>query len=190
MRNLLGTLLLSTGVPMLNAGDELGRSQRGNNNPYSQDNEISWMAWDLEPWQEDLLETTRHLVQLRHDHPVLRQRTFFSGRRVHADGSTDLAWFGADGEPMGERWDGPAVSVLQGLYNGAATSERSVLIVVNGSAGAVDVTLPAAPGATAYELLWDSTDERPTPPGDPVPAGHFVQMGAASMRVWRPVEAA
>ncbi len=188
MRNLLGTLLLSTGVPMLNAGDELGRSQRGNNNPYSQDNEISWMAWDLEAWQEDLLETTRHLVRLRQDHPVLRQRTFFSGRRVRTDGSTDLAWFGADGEPMGERWDGPAISVLQGLYNGTATSERSVLIVVNGSAGAVDVTLPAAPGAPAYELLWDSADERPAPPGEPVgepvPAGRFVQMGPASMRVW------
>ena len=81
MRNLLGTLLLSTGVPMLNAGDEIGRSQRGNNNPYSQDNEISWMSWDLEPWQEDLLETTRHLVRLRRDHPVLRQRAFFSGRQ-------------------------------------------------------------------------------------------------------------
>ena len=84
MRNLLGTLLLSTGVPMLNAGDEFGRSQRGNNNPYSQDNEISWMSWDLEPWQEDLLETTRHLVRLRREHPVLRQRAFFSGRQVHA----------------------------------------------------------------------------------------------------------
>ncbi len=104
MRNLLGTLLLSTGVPMLNAGDEFGRSQRGNNNPYSQDNEISWMAWELEPWQQDLLETTRHLVRLRQEHPVLRQRSFFSGRQVHEDGSTDLAWFGTDGQPMGDRW--------------------------------------------------------------------------------------
>jgi glycogen operon protein len=190
MRNLLGTLLLSTGVPMLNAGDELGRSQRGNNNPYSQDNEISWMSWDLAAWQEDLLETSRHLVRLRRDHPVLRQRTFFSGRQVHADGSTDLAWFGADGQPMGERWDGPAVAVLQGLYNGAAISERSVLLVVNGSAGAVDVTLPTAPGAAAYEKLWDSADERPTPPGPPVAAGDFVTMRAASMHVWRPVERA
>ncbi|WP_256792580.1 glycogen debranching protein GlgX [Terrabacter sp. Ter38] len=185
IRNLLGTLLLSTGVPMLNAGDELGRSQRGNNNPYSQDNEISWMSWDLEPWQADLLDTTRHLVRLRHEHPVLRQRAFFSGRQIHADGSTDLGWFAADGHPMGDRWDGPAAHVLQGLYDGARLSQRSVLIVVNGSAHPVEVTLPTAPGAAAYELLWDSAEERPAPPSDAVDAGVPVMMGAASMRVWR-----
>ena len=188
MRNLLGTLLLSTGVPMINAGDELGRSQRGNNNPYSQDNEISWISWDLEPWQHDLLATARHLVRLRRDHPVLRQRAFFSGRQIHSDGSTDLAWYAADGEPMGHRWDGPAVHVLQALYNGAWLAHQSVLIALNGSAQAADVTLPPAPGTTAYELLWDSSDDRPSPPGDPVEAGTTVTMGPASMRVWCAVE--
>ncbi|KRF48368.1 glycogen debranching protein [Terrabacter sp. Soil811] len=185
IRNLLGTLLLSTGVPMLNAGDEVGRSQRGNNNPYSQDNEISWMSWDLEPWQDDLLETTRHLVRLRHEHPVLRQRAFFSGRQIHADGSTDLAWFASDGHPMGDRWDGPAAHVLQALYDGARLDQQSVLIVVNGSAQKAEVTLPKAPGATAYELLWDSAGERPTPPAGDCAAGTPVAMEAASMRVWR-----
>ncbi len=184
MRNLLGTLLLSTGVPMLNAGDELGRSQRGNNNPYSQDNEISWTSWDLEPWQQDLLETTRHLVRLRRDHPVLRQREFFSGRPTHEGGSTDLAWFAADGELMGQRWDGPAVDVLQALYNGAWFSQQSVLVVVNGSARKTEVTLPDAPGVTAYQLLWDSADERPSTPGEPVRSSSVLTMDAASMRVW------
>ena len=189
IRNLLGTLLLSTGVPMLNAGDELGRSQRGNNNPYSQDNEISWMSWEHEPWQEDLLETTRHLVRLRRDHPVLRQREFFSGGQVHADGSTDLAWFAADGKPMGHRWDGPAVHVLQALYNGARFSQQSVLIVLNGSAEDTEVALPDAPDASAYQLVWDSSDDRPAPPGQPVAAGTVVTMDAASMRVWCSVAA-
>src|SRR3954454_2977769 len=188
MRNLLGPLLLSTGVPMLNAGDELGRSQRGNNNPYSQDNEISWMSWDLEPWQRDLLETACHLVRLRRDHPVLRQRAFFSGRQVHSDGSTDLAWFAADGRPVAERWDGPAVDVLQALYNGAWLSHRSVLVVVNGSARAADVTLPVAPGTTAYRLLWDSADDRPADPGAAIAAGTSTTMQAASMRVWCSVD--
>src|SRR6478735_2915283 len=185
IRNLLGTLLLSTGVPMLNAGDEVGRSQRGNNNPYSQDNEISWMSWDLEPWQDDLLATTRHLVRLRHEHPVLRQRAFFSGRQVHADGSTDLAWFAADGLPMEERWDGPASTVLQALYEGARISQQSVLVVVNGAAQPAEVTLPKGPGATAYDLLWDSADDRPATPDGAADAGTAVAMQAASMHVWR-----
>jgi glycogen operon protein len=189
MRNLLGTLLLSTGVPMLTAGDELGRSQRGNNNPYSQDNEISWTDWDLEPWQEDLLATTRHLVHLRREHPVLRQRSFFTGRPVHTDGSTDLAWFGSDGAPMGHRWDGPAVHVLQALYDGRWLDQQSVLVVLNGSGSGVDVTLPAAPGIAAYELVWDSTDARPADPCPAVAAGTTLPVGPASMRVWRAVAA-
>ena len=81
MRNLLGTLLLSSGIPMINAGDELGRSQGGNNNPYNQDNATTWFDWDLEPWQEDLLATTRHLVAIRREHPALRQRTWAEGKR-------------------------------------------------------------------------------------------------------------
>ncbi|GAB3080134.1 glycogen debranching protein GlgX [Intrasporangium mesophilum] len=187
MRNLLGTLLLSTGVPMLNGGDELGRGQRGNNNPFSQDNEVSWMGWEHEQWQSDLLETTRHLVRLRREHPVLRQRTFFSGRQIHEDGSTDLAWFGGDGEPMGHRWDGPATDVMQALYNGEWLGEQTVLVTLNGSAEPTEVTLPAAPGAPAYQLLWDSSDDRPSPPGEPLEAGAAVTMVSASMRVWRVV---
>ena len=185
MRNLLGTLLLSTGVPMLNAGDEFGRGQRGNNNPYSQDNEISWMSWDLEPWQEDLLTTTRHLVRLRQEHPVLRQRSFFHGRQVHEDGSTDLAWFGADGHPMGDRWGGSSVEVVQALYGGVWLGHRTVLLSLNGAAREVEATLPTSPGTTAYELLWDSNDDVPAPPGGPVGAGTVVTMAPASMRVWR-----
>jgi glycogen operon protein len=188
MRNLLGTLLLSSGVPMINAGDELGRTQRGNNNAYCQDNPISWCSWDLEPWQEELLETTKYLVRLRREHPVLCQRSFFSGRKVHPDGSTDLAWYAGDGQLMGHRWDGPAVDVLQALYDGAYLGQRSVLIAVNGSAWAAEVTLPRAPGATAYELLWDSSDPRPSPGSPPMKPGQDATMGPASMRVWRVID--
>jgi glycogen operon protein len=187
MRNLLGILMLSTGVPMVNAGDEFGRSQRGNNNAYCQDNELSWMDWEHEPWQTDLLETTRHLARLRREHPVLRQRTFFSGRQLREDGSTDLAWFAGDGAPMGHRWDGPATDVIQALYNGAGLSCESVLLTLNGSVLPVEVTLPRAPGTAAYVLLWDSSDDRPTPAGEPVGAGTVVTMPATSMRAWRAV---
>jgi isoamylase len=185
MRNLLGTLLLATGVPMLTSGDELGRSQRGNNNAYCQDNEITWLDWQLEPWQDDLLATTRHLTALRREHPVLRQRTFFSGRQVHDDGSTDLSWYAADGEQMGDRFDGPAVSVLQAFFNGSWLGERSVLVVVNGSAHEVDLRLPSPPGVHRFERLWDSTDETPSGTGEPVDAGSTLAVGPSSMQVWR-----
>jgi glycogen operon protein len=188
MRNLLATTLLATGVPMLNAGDELGRSQDGNNNPYCQDSEVSWFDWDLDDWQEDLLATTQFLTTLRAEHAVLRQRTFFTGRPVHEDGSTDLAWFGADGEPMENgRWEDPSTRTLLMFLNGAWLQDRSLLVVLRGDAEPGTVTLPALPGLTAYELLWDSTLERPCHPGEPLPPGP-VEVGAACLQVYRAVD--
>jgi glycogen operon protein len=189
IRNLLGTLLTSTGVPMLNAGDEFGRSQGGNNNPYCQDNPTSWFDWDLDPWQEDLLATTQFLTRLRADHPVLRQRTFFTGREVHEDGSTDLAWFDLEGAPMENgRWEDPSTRTLQMLLNGAWLGHASLLVVLHGSRDAGKVTLPAVPGLTAYQLVWDSTDERPGAPGEPTLPGP-VEVGPTSIRVYRATDA-
>ncbi|OFE16772.1 glycogen debranching enzyme GlgX [Humibacillus sp. DSM 29435] len=185
MRNLLGTLLVSSGVPMLAGGDEFGRGQRGNNNPYSQDNEISWNDWDLEPWQLDLLATTAHLTALRRDHPVLRQRSFFTGRQVDANGSTDLAWFGGDGGPMESRFDRADTVVVQALFDGAWLGHRSLLLTFNGGLWPAGASLPEAPGVTAYELLWNSTDERPVAVTGRVSAGETVTVGEASMRIWR-----
>ncbi len=149
VRNLLGTLLLSTGVPMLNAGDEVGRTQGGNNNPYCQDNETTWLHWDLEPWQEDLLATTSHLTRVRQALPALRQRVWALGRQVHDDGSRDMEWYAADGEPMAERWsDGHRV--LQLFVAGAWMGWDSALLVVNGSTD--DVRGDAARGARRHDL--------------------------------------
>ncbi len=204
MRNLLATLLLSTGVPMLHCGDELGRGQRGNNNPYAQDGELTWLRWDLEPWQSDLLETTRFLAELRRAHPVLRQRRFFTGREVHPDGSTDLAWFSADGAPMTHgRWADSGTRTLQALFNGAWSEHRSLLLVLHGESADGEVRLPRAPGVAGYELLWDSAWESPTaaararlrgdPPTAPLPApvapGPALVSGA-SVRVYRAAEPA
>ena len=188
IRNLLATTLLATGVPMLNAGDEFGRSQGGNNNPYCQDNETSWFDWSLEGWQQDLLATTRLLTRLRADHPVLRQRTFFTGREVHEDGSTDLAWFDLEGNPMANgRWEDPSTRTLQMLLNGAWIGHASVLVVLHGAPDADKVTLPAVAGLTAYQLLWDSTDERPTSPTAPTLPG-TVEIGPTCIRVYRAVD--
>ena len=186
MRNLLATTLLATGVPMLNAGDEFGRTQGGNNNPYCQDNEISWFDWELAPWQRDLLSSTAFLTRLRAELPVLRQRTFFTGREVHEDGSMDLAWFGAHGEPMDNKhWEDPATRTLQMLLNGAWIGQTSVLVVLHGGEAGT-VTLPAVPGLMAYELVWDSTDERPQTRAEQAPTGPGpVQIGPTCVRVYR-----
>ncbi|GAA2739150.1 glycogen debranching protein GlgX [Pedococcus aerophilus] len=189
MRNLLATTLLATGVPMLNAGDEFGRSQGGNNNPYCQDNEVSWFDWGFEDWQQDLLATTGFLTRLRADHPVLRQRTFFTGRAVHADGSTDLSWFGADGDPMvNGRWEDPSTRTLLMYLNGAWLEHHSLLLVLRGDAEDGKVTLPTVPGLTGYELLWDSADERPADGPAPVVDPGVVAVRGASLQVYRAVD--
>ncbi len=169
MRNLLGTLLLAAGVPMITAGDEFGRTQGGNNNGYAQDNDISWLDWDLEEWRRDLLATTRHLVALRARHPVLRPVTFFHGMPQGGDPQQepDLAWFGADGEVLDHaHWHDSAVRTLQMLRTAAGRgddpgpADRDALVVANGSLEVVDVVV--APGATGtWELVWDSTWEHP-----------------------------
>lgn len=186
MRNLLGTLLLSAGTPMINAGDEFGRTQGGNNNPYAQDNETTWFDWQLEPWQEDLLATTAELVRIRREHAALRQRTWSLGRPVHPDGSMDLAWFGADGLEMNGDWSDHRVMTLQMLVNGAWLGRQSVLVVLHGGIEEAQVHLPDVPGLQSYHLLWDSCWERPQPPQwqSPAQAAGPVLMPAGSMRAY------
>jgi glycogen operon protein len=122
-RNFIATLLLSQGVPMLSHGDELGRTQGGNNNAYCQDSELSWVNW---PGDGELLEFTQGMVWLRRNHPVFRRRRFFRGRPVAAahDDLTDIAWFTPGGEEMTERdWSASYAKSLTVFLNGAAISE-------------------------------------------------------------------
>jgi glycogen operon protein len=195
IRNLLATELLSTGVPMINAGDEIGRSQRGNTNAYCQDNEMSWLNWELEPWQGDLLATTRFLTRLRATSPVLGQRFFFSGEASHQDGLADVQWFAADGRPMprGRAWDDPHARTLTMLLDGTEVGGESLLIVFHGGAWDAEVTLPPRGKDAAYRLVWDSVWERPLGPGDGQddddPANTVdvgpVKVTAASIRVYQ-----
>ncbi len=105
-RNLLATLLLAQGVPMITAGDEMGRSQQGNNNAYCQDNELSWVNWDLTPEQRDLLGFARFLTRFRQQQPVLRKRRFFSGRPLPGRAEKDITWYDSGGcEILGEAWN-------------------------------------------------------------------------------------
>jgi isoamylase len=190
IRNLLATALLATGVPMINAGDELGRSQRGNNNTYCQDNDVSWFDWDLKPWQGDLLATTRFLTRLRASSPVLRQRSFFTGRAAHKGGLADLQWFAADGQPMRDAsWDDPHTRTLTMFLDGTPLGGESLLIIFHGGARDAEVTLPARGEAATYRLVWDSAWELPLASRDGGDTVNRVEDGpvtltAASVRVY------
>lgn len=179
IRNLLGTLLLSAGVPMLTAGDEFGRTQRGNNNAYCHDSELTWLSWEWEEWQRELRNVTRHLIALRRENPALRPVRF--GRWGETTPSaTQMDWYNKQGESMSlEDWDSPAERTLQ--YLAASTPEfeafNRILLVVHGLETDVEVTLPTHEGVEAYTLLWDSGQddlgerEREHRPGEQLAVG-------------------
>ncbi|MFH8786429.1 glycogen debranching protein GlgX [Streptomyces roseoverticillatus] len=198
LRNLLTTLLLSTGVPMLVAGDEMGRTQGGNNNAYCQDNETSWTDWSLlsDPGWRALTELCGRLLALRRAHPVLRSRAFFSGRPRSADGLRDLAWFTAAGTEMTEAdWYAPAATLGMFLSGrdipqrgpqGEPVTDDSFLAVLHAGAQDVAFMLPGPPWADAYELLVDTArEEQGAAPGERRAAGTRVTVGARSVLVWR-----
>ena len=169
-RNFLTTLLISQGVPMLAHGDELGRTQSGNNNVYCQDNELAWVNWDLTEEQKDLLEFTGSLVKLRNEHPVLRRRRFFHGDQG-VDGLGDLVWFTPAGQEMQDsdwsRDDARSVSVF---LNGDAISEPdprgepvvddSFLILLNSNYEAQEFLLPPKEYGDTWTVVVDTI--RPT----------------------------
>ncbi|WP_040385271.1 glycogen debranching protein GlgX [Demetria terragena] len=161
-RNLLATLLLSSGVPMIVGGDEMGRSQGGNNNPYCQDNEISWYDWSLEPWQQDLVDTTATLARFRRDHPVLRQRHFFPGEPEAGDERAALCWHRNDGALLTtEDWHSADLRTLQVVFDGQDVGDTQVLLVLHGDAAPAEIVLPKHDGVTQWQLRWSSVAERP-----------------------------
>ncbi|SDL04810.1 glycogen operon protein [Cryobacterium psychrotolerans] len=161
MRNLMGTLLLSAGVPMITAGDEFGRSQRGNNNAYCQDSELTWLNWDFDDWQQDLHRVSRRLLQLRRENPALRPVRF--GRPGETTpGASRMNWYNALGRTMSEDdWNSPRERTLQ--YLAASTPEHEeynrILLIVHGLERDTGVILPTHEDVTSYTLLWDSSHD-------------------------------
>jgi glycogen operon protein len=124
-RNLLATLAFSQGVPMLLAGDEMQRTQLGNNNAYCQDNPLTWVDWELDEPARELLAFTRQVFALRAANPVLRRRGFFHGRELSGTGHKDVAWLRADGHELTELdWHDPHLFTLGMLIHGQATDEK------------------------------------------------------------------
>ncbi|MGZ4436816.1 MAG: glycogen debranching protein GlgX [Nocardioidaceae bacterium] len=168
-RNMLTTLLLSQGVPMLLHGDEIGRSQQGNNNVYCQDNELSWMDWDHEPWQKDLLAFTKRLVSLRREHPVFRRRRFFAGGPSAPQDVADIAWFTPEGKNMKDAdWSHDYARALMVFLNGDAIPEPdrrgarvvddSFLVAFNAGDKPITFTLPDEVYGEGWLVALDTHD--------------------------------
>lgn len=195
MRAMLATLLLSTGTPMLLMGDELGRTQQGNNNAYNQDNELSWMSWDLEPWQHDLLAWTTALVEVRRAHPTLRQTEFFDGRPVAEGRPADLAWLRPDGGPMtDEQWHDPGTGTLVMALSGELFTrdefghplrDSAFLVVLNRDDDDVEVTLPETPYGEVYRRLLDTSQPRPDTGTRTHPVGTTTSVAGRAVALFR-----
>jgi glycogen operon protein len=168
-RNFLATLLLSQGVPMLVAGDETGRTQGGNNNAWCQDNELSWVDWNLDEQQRDLLEFTRQLIRIFHQHPVLRRRKFFHGRQIRGAEIKDISWFRPDGREMNEddwrneqarslavRLSGDAIDELD--ERGRRVTDDTLLLLLNAHHRAVSFVLPAHRQGVNWEQMLDTRE--------------------------------
>ena len=167
-RNLLGTLLLSQGTPMVLAGDEFARTQEGNNNAYCQDDEISWVNWDLATKNKQLVKYVQRLIGFRHKYPILRRNLFLTGEYNEELGVKDLTWINANGREMEDHnWGDTGMRCFGMLIDGRAQTsgvrqrgrDATLLIVINDHHDMVDFTLPEAVGGKEWLLLVDTNVE-------------------------------
>jgi glycogen operon protein len=181
-RNLLATLLLSQGVPMICGGDEIDRDQHGNNNAYCQDNNLTWYDWNLDERRLALLEFTRKLIRLRRDHPNFHRRKFYQDRSIRRSDVTDIVWIRPDGGEMtDEEWSAGWVRCLGVMLNGETldhldeSGERilddTFLIMLNCHHEPIKFYPPAPPVNRPWEVIIDTN--RP----DLVPADHAMNSG-------------
>jgi len=195
-RNFLATLLLSQGVPMLNGGDEIARSQRGNNNCYCQDNELTWHDWDLDEPRKRLRDFTCRLIHLRLDHPNLHRRKFFQDREIRSKGQStivqDIAWFNADGQQVADEvwnteWSRSVGVLLNGQtlqvtdMDGIPVMDDSFFLVVNAAQDGVEFVLPSSPSGRPWTQLID-TEDLPDP-FQRIKMGEKLIVGGRSLKV-------
>jgi isoamylase len=190
-RNILATLMLSQGTPMLLGGDEFGRTQDGNNNAYCQDNELSWFDWQNQ--DEALLAFTKRLIALRREHPALHRRKFFSGRPIRG-GVSDIIWLRYDGEQMNDGdWDNNQTQSFGMFLDGNGLNDQNaqgeplrddhLLLLFSASHVELPFTLPALGGCGDWELLLDTANDEAAP--TLTTAGSEVQLTARSVQLYR-----
>lgn len=170
-RNFLATLMLSQGIPMMLGGDEMGRTQKGNNNAYCQDSNISWYDWDLQEANGDLLDFTRELIYFRRQHPVFRRRKWFQGQAIHGAGVSDIAWFNPDGSEMtDEQWEISYAKAIAVFLNGSqipspgTRGERimddSFLLFFNAHYETIEFALPDGLNEQEWTVVIDTNKPR------------------------------
>jgi len=198
-RNLLATLLLSQGVPMICGGDEIGRSQQGNNNAYCQDNELSWYDWKLDERKTALLDFACQLIAFRRQHPNLRRHKYFQGRPIRGGGVKDIIWVRADGGEMtDEEWGAGWHRALGLRLNGDAfeiqneqgqrVSDDTLLLLLNAHHEPVQFTLPAFVPEAKWAVVCDTARPKLEPEKEVVPGQEPVTLEARSLVVLRFVQ--
>lgn len=199
-RNLLATLLFSQGVPMLLAGDEMGRTQRGNNNAYCQDNEISWLCWDLKPQDKELLEFTKRVIALRKAHPLFRRSYFFHGKPIRGGEVKDIVWLNPDGFEMSDEDWHQAFSRCLGVYlagdslvetdgRGRRLHDDNLLLLINAHHEDIDFTLPEFGGHLYWDVLLDTCAEVGQPKALRYKAGGGYPVGGRALVLLKQGEA-
>jgi isoamylase len=200
-RNFLATLLFSQGVPMICGGDELGRTQRGNNNAYCQDNEISWFDWELDEDRAALLEFARKVVAVRHVHPVLRRRKFFQGRRIRGSEVKDLTWLDPSGDEMtDEQWETPTTRAFGLRMAGDLLNELdeqgdrvqgdSLLLLLNAWHEPVPFIIPTVAVPERWEAVVDTARPELGPRDMVCASGEEYPLEGRSLALLRLVESA
>ena len=187
VRNLLATVLFSSGIPMITSGDERGKTQNGNNNAYCQDNVMTWLNWDLTRHQRDLEDTFSYLTRLRRENPVLRPKTFGDFHKASPDHDL-LKWYNASGEIMTEEnWHDSECRTISRLSERIFSdgSKNSLLLIIHGNETSTTVTLPVVEGSAGFEVLWNSAEEFPSL--DPIArsSGDQVLVSGTSMLLLR-----
>jgi isoamylase len=192
MRNFMATLMFSQGVPMITAGDEIGRTQGGNNNAYCQDNEVSWVDWSLAPHKEALLAFARRVIRLRREHPVFRRRQFFQGRSIRGSDVKDIMWLKPDGAEMTEdEWQHEHARALGVLLNGEGiieTDERgqpvtdgNFLLLFNASHEALAFRLPNHEAGVRWLAVLDTAHDAGLERGGVFDGGACYEIGARAL---------
>jgi glycogen operon protein len=214
-RNFLATLFLSQGVPMILGGDEMGRTQGGNNNAYCQDNEISWLDWSLREENAELVALTARLAEFRREHPVFHRRRWFQGRPIHGETVTDIGWFSPDGTDMSEEdWESGFAKSVGVFLNGDAipdpdprgekVTDDSFIVLFNAHYETLPFTIPSRDWGDHWAVVLDTDDIRTGDSGaggsgtaawepglgegEPVKKGEQIDVGARSLMVLRRVD--